>query len=68
LTRLRETRDFLIRLPHLGREARFPKMLGKGYRAFVMDDYVLYYKVSDGHVEVYHIVHGAQKPPETGNL
>jgi plasmid stabilization system protein ParE len=51
-------------MPLLGRPAHSQGLLRKGYRCFVMDDHVLYYKVQGNDVIVYGIVHGRQRPPD----
>lgn len=65
--RLEDARDLLARMPLIGRTARSPRMLRKGYRCFVLDDYVLFYKVETGVVRIWRVLHGRQKPPAEDN-
>jgi plasmid stabilization system protein ParE len=51
-------------MPLLGRVARSTRMLRKGFRCFVMDDYLLYYKVEDDRVVIWHIIHSVRRPPD----
>jgi plasmid stabilization system protein ParE len=64
--RLRGAWDLLREMPMLGRSARSTRMLRKGYRCFVLDDYLVYYKPDRAAVTVYRIKHGAQRPREKG--
>jgi toxin ParE1/3/4 len=64
--RLNESWELLARMPLLGRLARAPRMLRKGFRAFVIDEYIAYYKVKEDGVEVYHVVHAARRVEGAG--
>jgi plasmid stabilization system protein ParE len=59
--RLEETWDILGRMPLLGRPARSQRLLRKGYRTFVMDEYFLYYKVQTSGIEIYRVKHAARE-------
>ena len=64
--RFEETKELLGRMPLLGRVARSTRMLRKGYRCFVMDDYLVYYKVEGGVVRIWHITHSVRRPADNG--
>lgn len=44
-------------MPLLGRVPRTARLIRKDYRCFVMDDYLIYYKVTGYGVAIYRIVH-----------
>jgi plasmid stabilization system protein ParE len=52
-------------MPLLGRAARSPRMLRKGYRCFVLDDYLLYYKIEGDEVAIWHVRHSVRRPPDS---
>jgi plasmid stabilization system protein ParE len=47
--------------PFLGGQARSPDLARKGYRCFIIGDYIIYYKMRGVSVDAYRVVHGARR-------
>ncbi|MEW6447597.1 MAG: type II toxin-antitoxin system RelE/ParE family toxin [Bacillota bacterium] len=47
--------------PWLGREPRDERLQQLGYRILVVDNYLIFYVVKSGHVEIRRVIHGRRR-------